>query len=68
MTLICVATILVGFSEPMSKDDTNALKTATNNCSKYFPEAPCLKKFIKREELVYWAICGAKNEKASLSK
>jgi len=60
MSLICTATILFGIRLPLNIDDRNALKTATQNCSKYYPEAPCLKKFIKKEELVYWAICGEK--------
>lgn len=63
MNLICAVTILVGFKVTLDKNDRDALSAATQNCSKYYPEAPCLKKFIKREELVYWAICGEGEKK-----
>jgi hypothetical protein len=57
--LTCAITILVGFpSSGLNKDDRAALKTATKRCTEIYPEAPCLKKFIKREVRVYWAICG----------
>lgn len=65
MIAVCAVTILVGFSQPMTKEDNAALKTATKNCSKYYPDAPCLKELRKKEELVYHAICGkAKDPKS----
>jgi len=62
VNLICIATILVNISL-VNKDDVNALTAATKRCSEIYPEAPCLKKFIKREERVYWAICGESKNK-----
>lgn len=61
--LTCLLPVLIGFTYPLNKDDKAALKTTTKNCSKYYPEAPCLKKLVKKEELVYHAICGEKVKK-----
>ena len=58
MNLVCAAVILIGFQSPLNTDDLNALKAATKRCAEIYPEAPCLKKFIKKEERVFWAICG----------
>lgn len=54
-------TTLVGFHGHMDQDDKNALKTAKKRCGFYYPDAPCLVKFIKKEKQVYHAICGANN-------
>lgn len=58
MSLICAATLLIGFKFPMTKEDKLAYRSAKARCSVHYPDAPCLKKFIKREEQTYWAICG----------
>lgn len=49
-------------SEEWNAADTEALETAQRRCPEVFPEAPCLKLFIKKEVLVYRAICGKTNE------
>ncbi len=60
--LVCAATIFIGFGSSMTKEDVSVYKTASQNCSKYYPDAPCLKKLIKKEEQVYHAVCGAKDK------
>lgn len=38
--------------------DVWAFNLDSKRCVYYFPDSPCLKKFIKKEENDYWAICG----------
>lgn len=54
----CPKTELVGFEDGMTQDDQDAFTSAKKRCAEIYPEAPCLKKFVKRGELNYWAICG----------
>lgn len=63
MAASCPATKLVGFEGGMNNDDQTAYKSSTKRCSEIYPEAPCLKKFEKRGERNYWAICGGASEK-----
>ena len=58
MTMKCPDTALIGFSPKLVLIERQSLSRAKKHCSELYPEAPCLKKFIKREELVFWAICG----------
>lgn len=44
--------------------DNQSYTMAVEGCKKHFGEsAPCLKKFIKKEEGTYYAICGTKSSK-----
>jgi hypothetical protein len=61
--LTCLATVLIGFSTPMTDLDKQTLKTATKGCQRIYLDAPCLAKLIKKEEAVYSAICGPKVKK-----
>jgi len=66
--LACPAPIIFNESDESlnNTDDLSAFITATNTCrNTYGPENPCLKKFWKKEPLVYWALCGVKEEKLS---
>ena len=57
----CPKTIVVNESdEAWNSKDQQSLEHATKRCAEKFPDAPCLKKFTKKEPQVYWAICGAK--------
>lgn len=56
-----MATIMINNTdEPWNNRDKQSLKRAKYVCRvEYGPRgAPCLKRFIKREPLTYWAICG----------
>lgn len=55
----CPETKLVGFNGSMTEQDIRSLKSAKTRCVYYYPDAPCLKIFERREEGVYRAICGA---------
>lgn len=60
MTLFtCVATIIVNLSgQPWTKLDDKNKKRAEYTCIKTYKD--CLKKFIKKEQRHYVAICGGK--------
>lgn len=61
--LVCLTTILIGFSQTLSDNDKKVIASAKIGCERTYPESPCLVKLIKKEELVYNAICGAKVKK-----
>lgn len=54
----CPPTKLIGFTAPLTAQETESLNHAKKRCEEIYPESPCLKSFEKREEQVFWAICG----------
>lgn len=56
--LVCGVTSVVNHTEVWSEHDQIVLDTAKERCKFYYPEAPCLKVFYKKEEKVYWSVCG----------
>lgn len=59
----CPKTIVINdSSEAWNDKDQQALDSATKRCKEKFPDAPCLKKFWKKEPQTYWALCGAEEE------
>lgn len=49
---------------PWTKEDQENLQFNRGRCVQLYADAPCLKKFIKKGERHYWAICGeVSNEK-----
>lgn len=54
----CPPTKLIGFDAPLTEDETASLNHAKKRCAEIYPDSPCLKSFEKREEQVFWAICG----------
>jgi hypothetical protein len=54
----CPATKLIGFDAPLTQDEMTSLVHAQKRCGEIYPDSPCLKSFEKREEQVFWAICG----------
>jgi hypothetical protein len=61
--LICLTTLLLNITNiEFNKQDYNALKRAKYVCSSdaRYKDTPCLKRFLKKETRVYWAICGEK--------
>lgn len=64
IALICAATILVGFEQPLTDRDKAAIKQAPKTCAAQYPEAPCCVELIRKEDGIYNALCGAeKSEK-----
>lgn len=48
---------------PITKEDSKMLEYAKTRCIKIYTDSPCLKKFIKKDKRVYWAICGGESDK-----
>jgi hypothetical protein len=55
----CPPTKIVNHTSEWNDVDQKSLKSASERCVIKYPDSPCLKTFVKREEQVYWAICGA---------
>jgi len=45
--------------------DKATLEKAIKRCGEIFPDAPCVKRFIKKEDQIYNVVCGGKNEISS---
>jgi len=43
--------------------DIESLKSAQSRCVVHYPTSPCLVKFVKKEEQIYWVTCGKDNVK-----
>lgn len=52
--------------KPWNKHDAKIIKQYTYRCGEIFPGAPCVSMVVKKEERVYWIICGP--EKAVIEK
>jgi hypothetical protein len=55
--LLCAVTIIINNTSVWNKTDSSSLSSAKKRCVTMFADSPCLKKFIKKEHNVYWAIC-----------
>lgn len=61
VALSCPKTIIINQTkESWTKLDAQTLSNAKQRCGQLYEDAPCLKKFYKRYEQSYWAICGEK--------
>ena len=61
MNLICAATILINMTNlPWNDHDKKIEKSAVHRCGTdvRYKDTPCLKKFVKKGERNYYAICG----------
>ena len=58
----CPATIIENRTDTWVEYDQNSMLRAKKRCVVHYPDAPCLKTFIKKEELNYYAICGVEND------
>jgi len=54
--LACGPTLLVGFTEPITKADRHVMKRASYVCKTQYNK--CVQKIVKREELNYHVVCG----------
>ena len=60
LLMICAATIVINLTLTWTATDQATLNRAKIRCSEIYYDAPCLKKLVKKEELVYNAICGGR--------
>lgn len=58
LSLSCPIPKLMGFKAPLTQQESESFNRAKRGCVEHYPDAPCLKSFEKREERVFWAICG----------
>ena len=58
MMMKCPNTIIVNESEEWNKIDALQFESSRKRCGEIYPDAPCLKWFVKKAENTYWAVCG----------
>jgi hypothetical protein len=59
----CPATEILTYTpEGWSHADQRAYETAQKRCVNFYPNSPCLKRFIRMEQLRYRAWCGSESE------
>jgi len=58
LVLSCPKTVVVNMTSTWNETDKKTLTLAQSRCKIYYPSSPCLKRFVKKEERTYWAICG----------
>lgn len=72
MKLVCLATVIINFTEfPWNDFDEKSMKRAKYVCKtneRYKSDTPCLVKFAKIGERDYSALCGYKREKKDARK
>lgn len=54
----CEKTIIDNQTKEWNNQDQVILERALKRCKELFPDAPCLKRFIKRDSTTYRAVCG----------
>ncbi len=54
----CPPVKIINESSTWSEIDGRMLRSAIRRCPVKYPDSPCLKRFWKKEELTYWALCG----------
>lgn len=54
----CPKTVIENRTEEWTDYDQATFNKATKRCGEIYNDAPCLKKFIKKDALTYNAICG----------
>lgn len=55
----CPITKVINETEIWTKADENTFHRAKyGGCARHYPDAPCLKKFVKKGERRYYATCG----------
>ena len=58
LLIICPKPEIINNTNVWTKRDQITLDHAKLRCKELFNDAPCLKRFVKKEELVYNVICG----------
>jgi len=54
---VCLVVIVVNLTSTWNKVDQTTLDRAKIRCQQLYPDSPCLKKFIKKPDNIYNAIC-----------
>ena len=61
LVIKCSNPQIINLTNEWNELDQSTFYRATKRCSELFQDAPCLRKFIKKEELVYNVVCGNAN-------
>lgn len=61
LSLSCPKTTIINHTKIWTEQDQKTLKGAEKRCGELYEDSPCLKTFIKKEELLYNAVCGEKD-------
>jgi hypothetical protein len=61
LALGCSEPHVENYTKTWSKLDYQNLNIAIKRCPELYPNSPCLKRFIKKGERNYWAICSRSN-------
>lgn len=59
----CPVAKIKNLTPTWTKDDQQVFDSAKVRCGKIFPDAPCLKLFIKKEDQLYNAVCAASTKR-----
>lgn len=65
----CALTIIINCTPIWNDHDKKILRfyQSPKGCKRVYPDAPCLKKIIKREERNYWVICNGHERMQNMS-
>lgn len=55
--LSCPVVQIYNYTDTWTQRDIDTLETTKGRCILYFPLSPCVKTFVKKEELVYNVVC-----------
>lgn len=54
----CPQVLVVNNTKVWNEDDQKTLDFAKVRCAEIYPDAPCIKKFIKKSDTNYNVVCG----------
>lgn len=58
MGTTCPATRIENRTDTWNKQDSETLVHARMRCAEIYPDSPCVKLFIKKDEQTYNVVCG----------
>lgn len=58
LSLACPPTMIINKTDVWTNEDQKVLAGTKVRCGEIYKDAPCVKKFIKKEELLYNVVCG----------
>ena len=58
----CINVTIINHTNVWNEADANTLKRCSDRCVLHYPDAPCLKTFVKYKENSYAAVCGEESK------
>jgi hypothetical protein len=59
IALVCMSPLIINHSDTWTERDSQVVIEAAARCEAHYPNAPCVKYFLKKAEQDYHVICGA---------